>query len=245
MAETADLKSLARRVLQRDTARDSERDRLSRQGETLGETARQYHRLNPAPVSPVSAVSGVSPVSGVLAAPVCIICHATGSDVGTDTASGVPVHERCRSRLPNPLAYRVQIIEVPFRTRYAKVFGTLQVKCPNHVPEGRWRQCLEDGKRFLTKWGESAERLGWSSADLFGLHTPPDEPRSSYQRLSRYDCMGLCWALQGREVIALTAEGATIRAATGNTLTFYRQRRPALGPLGDCLEDFVYVAVTD
>jgi hypothetical protein len=28
---------------------------------------------------------------------------------------------------------------------------------------------------------------------LFGLHTPPDNPRPSYRRLSRYDHTGLIW----------------------------------------------------
>jgi hypothetical protein len=55
--------------------------------------------------------------------------------------------------------------------------------------------------------------------------------------LSRYDATGLCWLLQGRDVIALTAEGAVIRTATGAILTYYRHGRPAYGPIGDWVLD--------
>jgi hypothetical protein len=44
MAETADLKSLARLIIGRDTSRDSERDSLSRAPETVGVSARQWNR---------------------------------------------------------------------------------------------------------------------------------------------------------------------------------------------------------
>ena len=98
---------------------------------------------------------------------------------------------------------------------------------------------VKDGRRFLASWGEQAEVFNWSSADLFGLHTPPDKPHPSYRRLSRYDCTGLVWMLQGRPVVALTAETTTIRNSHTGTITTYRRfNKPALGPLGDSLDDF-------
>ncbi|OLB78055.1 MAG: hypothetical protein AUI16_04430 [Alphaproteobacteria bacterium 13_2_20CM_2_64_7] len=107
------------------------------------------------------------------------------------------------------------------------------------VDVARWRRCVEDGKRFLALWGEQAQALGWTSADLFGLHTPPDKPHPSYSRLSRYDCTGLCWLLEGREVIALTADTASIHNPKTGTVTTYRRfNKPGLGPVGDSLEDF-------
>jgi hypothetical protein len=116
-----------------------------------------------------------------------------------------------------------------------KVFGVLQLRPPAYVPEEGWRQCVQDGKRFLAKWGEQAEALGWTSADLFGLHTPPAKPHPSYSRLSRYDAAGLCWLLQGREVIALTADSASIRnPRTGNVTVYRKHNKPALG---DALDD--------
>jgi hypothetical protein len=138
---------------------------------------------------------------------------------------------------PNGAACHVEIVELPQAYRYRKVFGVLQLRPPAYVLEDRWRQCVEDGSRFLAKWGEQAEALGWTSADLFGLHTPPERPHPSYRRLSRYDATGLCWLLQGKAVIALTADTATIRNPRTGTTTYWRFNKPALGPLGDSLDD--------
>ena len=119
-----------------------------------------------------------------------------------------------------------------------EVFGFLQLRPPALVPENRWRLCVSDGSRFLAKWGDQAEALGWTSADLFGLHKPPERPRPRYCRLSRHDETGLCWMLGGRPVVALTETTATIRnPATGAITTYRRFNKPGLGPLGDSLED--------
>jgi hypothetical protein len=65
----------------------------------------------------------------------------------------------------------------------------------------RWQQCLADAERFLAQWGEQAAALGWTERDLFGLHEPPAKRHPSYQRLSRRDCIGLVWLLQGAPVM--------------------------------------------
>jgi hypothetical protein len=73
--------------------------------------------------------------------------------------------------------------------------------------------------------------------DLFGLHAPPTNPHPNYNRLSRYDSTGLCWLLQGRRVTALTAETTAIENPTGSITIYRRFNKPALGPLGDSLDD--------
>jgi hypothetical protein len=134
---------------------------------------------------------------------------------------------------------RVEIIELPAAGRYRKTFAFLQLKPPALVPVARWRQCVRDGSKFLARWGEQAEALGWTSADLFGLHTVPDKPHPSYNRLLRYDATGLIWLLEGRAVIALTEATASIRNPKTGTVTAYRKHhKPGLGPLGDSLDDF-------
>ncbi len=139
---------------------------------------------------------------------------------------------------PSGTGCKVEIVELPAAARYRKTFAFLQVKAPALVTEARWRQCVSDGSRFLAKWGEQAEALGWTSADLFGLHTPPERPHPSYSRLSRYDCTGLCWLLQGRPVAALTEATAAIdNKRTGNITTYRKNNKPRLGPLGDSLDD--------
>jgi hypothetical protein len=80
--------------------------------------------------------------------------------------------------------------------------------------------------------------LGWTARDLFGLHQPPTNPAPMYRRLSRYDETGLVWLLEGREVVALTQETASIRWPGGSVTIYRRNNKPAFGPLGDSLDDF-------
>ena len=97
---------------------------------------------------------------------------------------------RAASAGPDGTGCAVEIIELPAARRYRKTFAFLQLKPPALVPAARWRQCVRDGSKFLARWGEAAQGLNWSSADLFGLHAPPAKPHPSYSRLSRYDCTG-------------------------------------------------------
>jgi hypothetical protein len=141
--------------------------------------------------------------------------------------------------LAPPARATVTIVEIPATgLRYRRTYAHLQLRPPTYIEEARWRQCVEDGSRFLAVWGEQAEALGWTSADVFGLHDPPTTPHPSYSRLSRYDATGLIWLLEGRRVTALTAETAAIENPTTGTITIYRRHnKPALGPVGDSLED--------
>jgi len=99
------------------------------------------------------------------------------------------------------------------------------------------------GRRSSNKCAgtERAMRLplghGLPARDLFGLPDVPDRPRPKYQRLSRYDQTGLIWLLQGRRVVELTKDKAVIETPTG-AVTYRRYNKPALGPLGDSLDDF-------
>jgi hypothetical protein len=48
---------------------------------------------------------------------------------------------------------------------------------------------------------------------------------------------GLIWLLDGREVVALTETTATIQNPAGAITIYRRHYKPALGPLGDRLDD--------
>ena len=102
----------------------------------------------------------------------------------------------------------------------------------------RWQQAIADGKQFLARWEKQAHALGWSANDLFGLFPVPAHAKPSFNRLARYDETGLAWLLQGRPVIALTAATAAIENTTGNITVYRKYNKPALGPLGDSLDDF-------
>jgi hypothetical protein len=124
--------------------------------------------------------------------------------------------------------------------RFSRLFRTLhelERRCPEHVEVADWQQAVVDGRRFLAQWDQQADSLGWTARDLFGLQPVPHDVAPGYRRLSRYDETGLIWLLRGRPVIALTESTAAIQSKKGPVTTFRRHRRPALGPLGDSLDD--------
>lgn len=122
---------------------------------------------------------------------------------------------------------------------YAAVAAKLFEECPAYIERPVWEEAVADAQAFLEKWGAQAKALGWTSADLFGLHTPPSNPRPNYQRLARHDATGLVWLLDGRAVVALTAGRATIQTRSGGGVLYRKLNKPALGPAGDSLDDFV------
>jgi hypothetical protein len=91
---------------------------------------------------------------------------------------------------------------------------------------------------FMSVWGEQAAALAWTARDLFGLAPVPAQPSPSFRRLSRYDLTGLIWLLRGRPVVALTRSSAAIQGPTGAITIYRKSNKPALGPLGDSLDDF-------
>src|SRR5262245_23809728 len=96
-----------------------------------------------------------------------------------------------------------------------QVFESLERRCPEYVEAWRWQQAVDDGRRFLGQWGDQAAALGWTSTDLFALHEPPVDAHPSYDRLGRFDCLGLVWVLEGRPVTMLSSESALIKTTTG------------------------------
>ena len=96
---------------------------------------------------------------------------------------------------------------------------------------------LPTPSRFSPSGANRPGSLGWAPRDLFGLHAVPAAPHLSYRRLSRYDETGLVWLLRGRPVVALTESTAAIQNPTGNILTYRKHNKPALGPVGDSLDD--------
>jgi hypothetical protein len=160
----------------------------------------------------------------------------------TENAEGSPGpwnKNQKRTGLPAKVAKVAKAGKVHTPFPFAAVLNALEARCPDHIAAECWQQCLIDARQFLAAWGDQARALGWTAAELFGLHTPPGKPHPSYDRLSRYDATGLLWHLAGNRVVALTAETAAIEnKTTGNVLIYRKLRKPALGPLGDSLDDF-------
>lgn len=78
---------------------------------------------------------------------------------------------------------------------YARAFAALQCEAPEGLSLARHDELMDDAGRLLDAWGEDAERLGWSAADLIGPDPSP-EP--------------LAWALQGADVTRLSRDGADL-----------------------------------
>jgi hypothetical protein len=116
-------------------------------------------------------------------------------------------------------------------------FEALKRQRPAHVDVADWQIAIEDGGIFLRRWAEQAEALGWTARDVFGLAPAPDKVVANYRRLSRYDLTGLIWLLRGRPVVALTEATAAIQHRRGSVTTYRRHNKPALGPVGDSLDD--------
>jgi hypothetical protein len=89
---------------------------------------------------------------------------------------------------------------------------------PTGFDDKRWRTLLDDGGRFLDRWGAEAARLGWSAEDVFGVH--PIAPGA------RYDAAGLVVLIDGGAVVAIGRRSASIRTkSSGATLIYLRTPR--------------------
>ncbi len=91
---------------------------------------------------------------------------------------------------------------------------------PTGFDRKRWRTLIDDGGKFLARWGEEAARLGWSALDVFGVH--------SIAPGARYDAAGLALLISGGEVVSVKPDRATIQSNRGGALLTYL-RTPRTG----------------
>jgi len=108
---------------------------------------------------------------------------------------------------------------------WAEALARLDPACPPcDIPPTRWLRFIDDCGRFLDDgWAARAGALGWGPLDLFGCNR--DKP---FARISQ---AGLLWLLEGRKLLALTRDTATITTHSGGSLTFYRRQLEAGGVL--------------
>ena len=94
-------------------------------------------------------------------------------------------------------AHKPEILAALRQPEFAECLSRLQaMPFPADIEVDRWALFLADAAAFPGLWGPQAERTGWQASDLFAVPG------------------GLCWALEGREVVALSfkPEMATMRA---------------------------------
>jgi hypothetical protein len=87
---------------------------------------------------------------------------------------------------------------------------------PGDVPLRRWHQLIADIGDFVDGgWAEKAAVLGWTLGDLVGA----DRERP----FARLDRAGLLWLLNGKRLIAICENTATIETRTGARQTYRRK----------------------
>ena len=100
-----------------------------------------------------------------------------------------------------------------------------------------WQQAVVDARSFIARWGEQAEKLGWTAKDLFGLFPGPSEATSDFPTTLtiRRNWTHLAAARPTR--CCLTAESAAIESRTGAITIYRKNNKPGYGPVGDSLDD--------
>jgi hypothetical protein len=109
-------------------------------------------------------------------------------------------------------AHKPEILAALRQPGFAECLSRLRaMPYPAEIDVDRWALFLADAAAFLSLWGPQAERTGWRASDLFAVPG------------------GLCWTLEGREVVALSVapSEATLRtkdagAGPGATVAFDR-----------------------
>jgi hypothetical protein len=104
------------------------------------------------------------------------------------------------------LEERAAIIEhdAMLPVEWAEAFARLLTADPRgDISRWRWERLQRDAERFLVAHAATAIRLGWPIADIFGIH--PRAPET------RYDCAGLLWVMDSRELAFLEESRAGIR----------------------------------
>ena len=82
----------------------------------------------------------------------------------------------------------------------------------------RWWEIINDAGRFMDAWAAKAGALGWTVHDVFGIDAKAPE--------RRHDLAGLVPLMEGRPVVAVTADAATLRTRTGKAVRVFRRRGP-------------------
>ncbi len=82
---------------------------------------------------------------------------------------------------------------------------------------------IDDGGRFLDRWGSKAAMLGWSAIDVFGIVRSLDSANRPVLHLGQP--IGLVPLIGGGNVVAISAETA-IQRPSGATLSYLRRPVP-------------------
>jgi len=98
---------------------------------------------------------------------------------------------------------------------WAEVFAKIQLMSkPKKLEMRYWQIFLDDTGRFLDLFVHQAAKLGWRPEDIFCCHR--EAPNN------RYDCMGLIFLLQGKEIIEISESKVVMVNQNGQKLSFVK-----------------------
>jgi hypothetical protein len=230
---TVDLKALARKALSRDSSWDSSRDSAElsvpqggREKEARGTPSDRASTDSKKPSVGQDPEAAGAPRTSQSTSPL-----SNGPVAGSAAQSDSAESRSPTISDPEVFEERAALIEygagVP--REWAEGFARLDMaQPPKGFDERRWRMLIDDGGKFLDRWGGEAARLGWSVFDVFGAH--PIAPGA------RCDAAGLVTLIDGGEVIAIKADRATIRSCRSSSeLTYLRTPRAGVVALWDLL----------
>lgn len=90
---------------------------------------------------------------------------------------------------------------------------------PASIPEGRWRQLVDDSARFVECHGAAAAAAGWATLDIFGC--------CARRPLARIDMAGATAMLESAEVVRVAADRIVLRRiGSKNEMSLYRGTGP-------------------
>ena len=90
---------------------------------------------------------------------------------------------------------------------------------PASIPEGRWRQLVDDSARFVECHGAAAAAAGWATLDIFGC--------CARRPLARIDMAGATAMLEGAEVVRVAADRIVLRRiGSKKEMSLYRGTGP-------------------
>jgi hypothetical protein len=142
----------------------------------------------------------------------------SGKETRPETLAGSDARKRSATGRTDAHEERAALIEYDSGAprEWAEGFARLdRARLPDDVPQQRWLQFIDDCGMFLDgRWPAKAASLGWGAADLFGCDT--------HKPFARVDWLGLMWLLNGRRIVALTADSPAIMTSNGGRLTYRR-----------------------
>jgi hypothetical protein len=135
--------------------------------------------------------------------------------VGPATVARLPVRENL-----GPVLLESTQDPMPIPAEWSVGVWTLMgMATPTNINPAYWSQVVADASSFIATWGAIAHAMGWTTLQLFGVDAHKPDART--------DTMGLCWLLQGRTVVAVTADKIAVRNRQGVIKNFYRQPQAA------------------